>query len=212
MRIAVFGASGAIGSAVVDEAARRGHRVTALSRRPNPRQDGCDVDVRQADAGDPAQVLAIATHHDVVVTATRSASGSEHELVQVARVMLSAAARSGCRLLVVGGAATLQIPGSDGRTVLDDARHLSPAARPIAEACAAQFEVCRSNRAADWTYLSPPVQLVGDVRTGAYRVGRDELLVDSAGTSRISIPDLGAALLDEVESPRHRQQRFTIAY
>jgi putative NADH-flavin reductase len=212
MKIAVFGASGAIGSSIVGEAACRGHDVTAISRRRIAPPDHGRTKARCGDARDLAWVMEIAGGHDVIVTATRPSGGREHELVDVARVMLLAAQRSECRLLVVGGAATLKVPDTGGRLVLDDPNHLPPAARAIARACVAQHDVCMANDAADWTYLSPPAQLVTGRRTGAYRLGTDELLVDAKGASRISIPDLAVAAIDEIEKPRHQRQRFTVAH
>jgi uncharacterized protein len=96
--------------------------------------------------------------------------------------------------------------------VLDDPRFLPAAARPIALACVAQLAACRAETRADWTYLSPPANLGPGERTGAYRIGGDELLVDSAGNSAISMEDLAVALLDEVEQPRHHRARFTVAW
>jgi len=64
----------------------------------------------------------------------------------------------------------------------------------------------------DWTYLSPAATVEVGERTGRYRTGGDRLVVDEHGQSRISAEDLAAAILDEVEQPRYRRQRFTIAY
>ncbi|MEU7800335.1 hypothetical protein AB0B10_13765 [Micromonospora arborensis] len=69
----------------------------------------------------------------------------------------------------------------------------------------------RANTDVDWTYLSPAAILQPGERTGSYRLRVDELLVDSAGISTISSEDFAVALLDEVERPRHRRTRFTVA-
>jgi putative NADH-flavin reductase len=84
--------------------------------------------------------------------------------------------------------------------------------RPIALACNEQLEVVRGSDDVDWVYVSPPAVLEPGVRTGQYRVGRDELLVDPDGASSISMEDFAVALLDEVEGPRHRRIRFTVGY
>ncbi|MGW6121297.1 NAD(P)-dependent oxidoreductase [Nocardia sp. NPDC055165] len=75
----------------------------------------------------------------------------------------------------------------------------------IAQACADQLAACRSDAAADWTFLSPPADLIPGERTGDYRVGADELLVDADGVSAISMEDFAVALLDEAERPAHRR-------
>lgn len=212
MKIAVFGASGAIGSSIAGEAASRGHGVTAVSRRPTTSPELGKITWCSGDARDLARIMEIAAGQDVVVTATRPAGGSEHELVEVARTMLLAAEKCGHRVLVVGGAATLKVPGTGGRLLLDDPNYLPPAAQPIARACAAQYDVCMANEVADWTYLSPPAQPVAGPRTGTYRLSTNELLIDARGASSISIQDLAVAAVDELEDPRHRRQRFTVAY
>jgi putative NADH-flavin reductase len=113
--------------------------------------------------------------------------------------------------LVVGGAASLTVPGSDGTTVVDGP-DFPVELRPIALACAEQLEVVRGSDDVDWVYLSPPAVLEPGVRTGRYRVGRDELLVGADGASYISMEDFAVALIDEVEQRRHSRTRFTVGY
>ncbi|MEU4441706.1 NAD(P)H-binding protein [Actinosynnema sp. NPDC050801] len=197
MRITVFGAFGVVGGRVVEEARRRGHEVTPVSRRPGP---GSEV----GDARAVEDVVRLGAGRDLVISATRPAPGQEVELVAATRALLAGAARLGVRLLVVGGAATLVTPA--GHTV-EEAPDFPDALKPIARACAEQLAVCLADPAADWTYLSPPSVLEPGERTGAFRLGGD----DQVGTT-ISVEDLAVALLDEAETPRHRRQRFTVGY
>jgi putative NADH-flavin reductase len=193
MRITVFGSSGAVGREVVTEARARGHHVTEVTRAVG-------------DAANPDHVAELAKDSDVVIGATRPAPGHEPDLVKNTLGLLAGTARVGVRLLLVGGAATLKVPGG---TVLDD---LPEALRPIANACAEQHAVCLADTVADWTYVSPPALLEPGERTGRYRLGADELLVDADGNSAISTADFAVALLDEAERPAHRRSRFTVAY
>ncbi|GAA4909714.1 NAD(P)-dependent oxidoreductase [Streptomonospora salina] len=210
MRITVFGAAGSVGAHTVTEALDRGHEVTAAVRDP-ARAAGLPIRATRADAADTAATEALCRRSDLVISATRPATDREPELVTTARSLLTATARAGTRLLLVGGAATLTVPGSGGRTVAD-APGFPAELRPIARACADQLAVCRRDTRADWTYLSPPSLLDTGERTGRYRLGRDELVVDAAGNSRISAADLAVVLLDEAEHPEHRRARFTAAY
>ena len=213
MHITVFGAAGSVGSAVVAEALARGHAVTAVVRSEQRLAElPKAAEQRLGDAGNVDDVVAVSTGSDVVVSATRPAPGSEHELVATANALLAGVRKTGARLLLVGGAATLVVPGSGGRLVIDDPTYVPPAWRPIAQACSDQLEVCRAETEADWTYLSPPALLNPGRRVGTYRIGGDELLVDSEGHSSISVEDLAVVLLDEAERPRHRRARFTAAY
>ncbi|WP_068069344.1 NAD(P)-dependent oxidoreductase [Nocardia xishanensis] len=211
MRITVFGAAGEVGRRVVAEALARGHEVTAVVRDPE-RVAGLPtgVRVRTGDAANAEDVETIGAGQDLVITATRPAVGREGDLPGMTAALLSGAARAGVRLLVVGGAATLIVPGAEGAT-LHEMPEFPAELRAIAQACADQLAVCRADAAADWTYLSPPAELAPGERTGAYRVGGDELLSDPDGVSRISMEDFAVALLDEAERPAHRGVRFTVA-
>ncbi|GAA5191191.1 NAD(P)-dependent oxidoreductase [Rugosimonospora acidiphila] len=212
MRIAVFGAAGNTGSRIVAEALSRGHDVTAVVRSPArlaelpPGASG-----RVGDAAGVEEVMAVSANADVVVTATRPPAGHEGELVTVAKSLLAGLAGTRVRLLVVGGAGSLTVPGSGGTLVVDDPRYVPPEWRAIALACNDQLATYRGNTEVDWAYLSPPAILEPGRRTGRYRSGTDELLTDPDGHSAISCEDLAVALLDETERPHHRRTRFTVA-
>ncbi|WP_067847190.1 NAD(P)-dependent oxidoreductase [Nocardia lijiangensis] len=211
MRITVFGAAGEVGRRVVAEALARGHRVTAVVRNPERAAGLPDgVAVRTGDAASPEDVESLSAGQDLVITATRPAVGREPELPGMTAALLSGVARSGVRLLVVGGASTLIVPGAEGAT-LHEMPDFPAELRAIAQACADQLAVCRADDTAEWTYLSPPAELLPGQRTGEYRVGGDELLSGPDGVSRISMEDFAVALLDEAERPLHRGVRFTVA-
>lgn len=197
MRITVFGATGAVGREVVTEARARGHEVVPASRATG------------ADAGDPANVARRSAGQDLVISATRPQAGHEPELVAVARALFAGLRGSGIRLLMVGGAATLRTPGG---VLVQDAPDFPAELLPIAHACAEQLAVCRTESEVDWAYLSPPASLEPGPRTGRYRLGADDLVVDESGTSRITNADLAVALLDEAERPKHHRTRFTVGY
>ncbi|GGX99497.1 NAD(P)-dependent oxidoreductase [Streptomyces hiroshimensis] len=213
MRITVFGAAGNVGSRVVTEALSRGHDVTAVVR--NSARFGelpAGATARTGDASDPADVARLAAGQDLVIGATRPAPGSEHQLVAATEGLLAGLAGTGVRLLLVGGAGSLILPGTGGTTVIDGPGF--PADwRPIALACNDQLAACRAaGPGLDWAYLSPAALLEPGERTGRYRRGTDELIVDAEGNSAISMEDLAVALLDEAEQPVHHRARFTVAY
>ncbi|MEJ8569232.1 NAD(P)-dependent oxidoreductase [Elongatibacter sediminis] len=217
MNITVFGARGSVGSRITHEAVARGHSVTAATRQPPiPGRESLTnaagrLQYRAADATCPEDVMQVIAGQDAIIAATRPLSGHEPELIASTRTLLDAAAATGTRLLISGGAATLKVPDS-GIPVLEDTRYLPPAARPIAMACAEQLALCQLNPASDWTYFSPAASLFSGERTGRFRLGTDDLIVDEQGASRLSLEDLAVAVLDEVEQIRFRRSRFTAAY
>ncbi|MFJ1766816.1 NAD(P)-dependent oxidoreductase [Amycolatopsis sp. NPDC088138] len=204
MKIAVVGAAGMVGSRVLTEAAGRGHDLVAIVRTRRPDVPG----VRIAEAG-PHRMAALFEGTDAVVAAARPAPGEEHTVPATTTALLDAAAAAGTRILVVGGAGPLRVPG--GGLVLDDPRYVPPEYRAIAGASAAQLETCRAHPAADWVYLSPPAVLAPGSRTGAYRRGTTTLLTRPDGTSRVSAEDLAVAVVDELENAG-QDRHFTVGY
>ncbi|MFI6169494.1 NAD(P)-dependent oxidoreductase [Nocardia sp. NPDC051052] len=211
MRITVFGATGEVGSRVVAEALSRGHEVVAVMRNPaGAAAVPLAAEVRIGDAMNLDDVVSLSAGQDLVITATRPATGQERELPEMTSVLLKVLAHNGVRLLVVGGASTLLVPGADGMT-LHETPDFPTELRSIAQACADQLALCRAETVADWTYLSPPALLEPGERTGTYQTGVDELLAGPDGESAISMEDFAVALLDEAERPAHRRTRFTVA-
>ncbi|MGW4500264.1 NAD(P)-dependent oxidoreductase [Micromonospora sp. NPDC004336] len=197
MHITVFGAAGSAGRRITAEASARGHLVTAVVRDPARARDlPAGAVVARGDAAEVDDVVTLSAGRDLVIGAARPAPGREADLVTTTRALLAGVARTGVRLLLVGGAATLTVPGAGGGTVVDDPA-LPVEWRAIALACRDQLDACRADTGADWAYLSPPALLVPGERTGRYRLGADTLVVGADGASTISYEDLAVALLDE---------------
>ena len=213
MRITVLGATGKVGSRVVTEALSRGHEVTAVVRNSTRFNDlPAAAKARAGDVDNVEDVARVSTGQDVVISTIRPAPGNESDIIPTTRSLMAGLAQTGVRLLVVGGAATLTVPGTGGKTVIEDSNFLPVSARHIGKASADQLDVCRAETRVDWAYLSPPAQLAPGKRTGNYRLGTDELLLDPEGNSTISMEDLAVVLLDEAERPKHHRTRFTAGY
>ncbi len=208
MTIALFGARGTIGSRIAAEARRRGHTVTAVVRDRSGLPSGL-AGVR-GDALDPTSVARAAAGQDAVISAI--GPGSSHPptmLVEAARSLVEGLRRGGVsRLVVVGGAGSLEVkPGLQ----LVDTPGFPAAWRPTALAHRDALNVYR-HADLDWTCISPAALIAPGERTGHYRVGFDQLLVDDRGESQISAEDFAVAVVDEIEHPRHVRQRITVAY
>ncbi|MEU2038252.1 NAD(P)-dependent oxidoreductase [Nocardia niwae] len=210
MKIAVVGANGMVGSCVVDEAATRGHEIVAVFRRRPPTFVPPGIRAVEGDANDADRMSGLFDGVDAVVAATRPAPGREDTVTATTTALLDAARTTRTRILVVGGAAPLRVPGHADRLVLDSPEYVPEAIRPVAAASVAQWETCRAHPA-DWVYLSPPALLEPGQRTGKYRRGTTTLITDADGSSRISAEDLAVAVLDELESPGGNKH-FTVGY
>lgn len=212
MKIAVFGAGGAIGQAITGELLARGHTVIAVTRSSAPIA-GVVVRVATGDAADPASVAKLATGQDAVVSAIGPCRGTENEedsLVGAAMGLIDGLRKAGLRrLVVVGGAGSLEVaPGIR----LVDTPQFPSAARGEALAHARALDVYRDVEDLDWTYVSPAAVTGPGERTGAFRIGGDQLVADAAGNSRISIPDFAIAVGDVLERGEAIRRRITVAY
>ncbi len=166
--------------------------------------------MRKADILDAAAVTAAVTGADVVVSAFGPVDETPDTLVTAAQTLLQALPAAGVRrLLVVGGASSLEVaPG----VLLFDTPEFPAAWKPIANAHRQALEMYRQNTTLDWTCISPAAMISPGTRTGKFRLGGDQLLVDAEGNSAISIEDYAVALLDEIENPRSLRKRITVAY
>ena len=60
--------------------------------------------------------------------------------------------------------------------------------------------------------MSPAAHIAPGERTGKFRLGGDEPVLDAKGESHVSVEDLAVAILDEAEKPKHTGRRFTLGY
>jgi uncharacterized protein len=213
MKIALIGATGFVGSEVLKELLSRGHQVTALARTPAklPAQPG--LTVVKADALDAAQVAAAVEGHDAVVDSYNPGWSEPriHDVfLQGTRAIVDGVKRSGVkRVLIVGGAGSLFVaPGVQ----LVDTPHFPAEYKQGALAAREALNQIRAETALDWTFLSPAALLAPGPRTGKFRIGADELLMDGDKPAGLSVADLAVAIVDEIETPKHIRKRFTAAY
>lgn len=203
MKIAVIGGTGMVGSRIVAEAAGRGHEVTAVSRKGSTPTD--QVTPLVADATDPAVAAQLAADHDVVVSAigpSREPGGDPSAFA--ATITDLARAVAGSRFVVVGGAGSLF--AAPGVRLVDTPEFPEVYKAEALAAADALTALKQSSDAGEWTFLSPAPVIAPGERTGTYTVGGD-----SPAGSSISAEDYAVALVDEIEQPRHRRRRFTVA-
>lgn len=201
--IAIIGATGRAGSQLLEEALRRGHQVTAIARDPSRLQGRAGVTPVALDVTQGAGLVQALAGHDVVLSAAHFATVAPQQIIEPVK-------RAGVkRLLVVGGAGSLLLPS--GQRVIDSP-DFPEAYKAEASAGSVFLDTLRQEHELDWTFLSPSAEFVGGERTGHYTLGKDHLLIGADGKSWITFADYAIALLDEVETPAHSKQRFTVGY
>jgi putative NADH-flavin reductase len=208
MNILLVGASGMIGSRVLEEAVSRGHCVIGAARNPDKIAKNPNVRAVKLDATDTKAFTARAAKADAIVSATSPRGGGDPmvEAKAVGDAATAAAKASGKRLVVVGGAGSLNLP--NGKPLADT---LPPAYRGEALAMRAVLDSLKKSDI-DWTFFSPAATIAPGKRTGKYQLGTTTLLSDAKGDSRISAEDFAHALVDELEKHAHSRQQMTIAY
>ncbi|WP_144143014.1 NAD(P)-dependent oxidoreductase [Paraburkholderia sp. BCC1884] len=211
LKIALFGATGTIGSRIAAEAARRGHQVTALARNPaRVPTDVANLKAAQADLLDAASVAAAVRGNDVVASAYAPPPDDLGGLAKATRALVEGVRAAGLkRLVVVGGAGTLEVaPGKQ----LVDTDGFPDAYKAIALAHREAFEYYRGVTDLDWTFFAPAALIAPGERTGKFRTGATMLLADAEGNSRISAEDYAIAFVDELEQGRFIREIATVAY
>jgi hypothetical protein len=208
--IALFGSTGMIGQRILNEALTRGHKVTAIVRDASRAPlHAPNLSVKTGDVLKPESVALAARGNQVVVSAYGPGNGDPQQLVTAAQSLLEGVGViQPARLIVVGGAGSLEVaPGVQ----LVDTPDFPAAWKKAASAARDALAVFRT-APFDWTYLSPAVFIQPGTRTGKYRVGKDQVVKDQNGESRISAEDYAVAIVDEIEKPQHLRERFTVAY
>ena len=213
-RITVLGGSGYAGSAIVREAAARGHAVTAFSRSlPAERVPGATY--VQGDATDEAALASVVSGSDVVVAALAPRGPLAGSFREVYRTVARLADAEGARLFVVGGFSSLR-PAPGAPRFVEDLSHV-PAelhGEILAGAALITDDLPATPESLDWVFVSP-AQLFGSFapgeRRGEYRLG-DDVAVSPDGGGSISGADYALGLVDLVEQGVHHRAHVNLGY
>lgn len=212
MKIAVFGATGRIGSRIVNEALNRGHDVTAVVRHQQDYTLIHDhLKVAKGDLFKAQDVETGAFDQDAVVCAYSNTRGAPASTIAELPVPLIKGLKQAHtkRLIIVGGAGSLEV--SHGLQLVDTP-NFPVEYRSTALAHRDALKLYQNETELDWTYVSPAEVIQPGERTGKFRVGTNQLLKDEQGKSFISMEDFAVAIIDEIENPRHIRQQMTVAY
>ena len=214
-KTALIGASGFVGSAILNELLARGYEVEALVRNPgNVKVENDQLTVKKVDVADTAALAADLKGYDTVISAYNPGWTNPDiyalTLQNYPRILRAAKEAGVKRLLIVGGAGTLFC--APGLRVVDSG--IIPAEIMGGVKSLGEFYLgnLANEKDIDWVFFSPAGSLEPGEATGTYRLGKDDLIVDSEGKSRITVGDYARAMVDELETPAHHQERFTIGY
>ncbi len=221
LNILVYGATGKVGSHVVDEALHRGHHVTAVSRDPSRIElQHPNLTTVQGDLLDSTSIAKLAVNQDVIIVSVRGVVGksktpeSALQRIAVEKIVdvLRTVGDSAPRLIHVGGAGSLVV--KPGVLYADKLSKIFLPKRLEVEIQGQilVLEYLRTVTDVKWSYATPPKNFTNGKRTGTFRIGGDKLMKDDRGRSRISRADFAVALIDEAENAEHINERFSVAY
>jgi putative NADH-flavin reductase len=215
IKIVLIGASGFIGSAILKEALKRRHKVLAVVRHPEKiKVVHKNLKVKQGDVSSAETVTGVCKGADAVISAYNpgwtNPKIAEDKISTYPKILEGVKNAGVKRFLVVGGAGSLFI--QPGKRLMDAGiipESFLPAVRSLADF---YLDNLAKEKTIDWVFFSPAGNIAPGMRTGIFRLGKDDMIFDPEGKSNISVEDYAVAMIDEVERPDHHRERFTIGY
>ncbi len=214
-KTALIGASGFVGSAILKELLSRGYEVEALVRNPeNVKVNNPHLTVKKVDVADTKALAADLKGYDTIISAYNPGWTNPNiynlTLQNYPRILEAAKEAGVKRLLIVGGAGTLFC--APGLRVVDSGAIPAEIMGGVKSLGKFYLETLNNEKDIDWVFFSPAGVLEPGEATGTYRLGKDDLIVDSNGNSHITVGDYAKAMVDELDTPSHHKERFTIGY
>jgi len=213
MKIALIGATGFVGSALLNELINRGNSITAIARNPagNDKANWVKADVRK-----PNELAKVLENHDVVISAYNPGWENPNiyeDFIAGSKDIQEAVKKSGVkRYITIGGGGSLFVaPGVQAVDTPDFPKEYYPGASAARD----YLNIIREEKELDWVFFSPAFEMHQGIttgRTGKYRLGLENPVFDADNRSILSVEDLAVVIADEAENPKHHQQRFTAAY
>lgn len=214
-KVVLTGASGFVGSDILNEVLNRGFEVTAVVRHPAKiKIQNENLKVVKVDVSSLNEVAEVCKGADAVISAFNPGWSNPNiydETIKVYLTIVNGIKKAGInRSLMVGGAGSLFI--APGLRLMDSGEvpeNILPGVKALGEF---YLNFLKKEKKVDWVFFSPTADMRPGVRTGRYRLGKDDMIIDIVGNSHISVEDYAAAMIDELEHPKHHQERFTIVY
>lgn len=215
MKIALIGATGFVGSNILNELANRNHEITAIARNPKE-SELPNVNFVKADIFNTKELSEVVKNHDVVVSAYNPGWTNPNiydDFIAGSNAIVEGVKKSGVnRYVTIGGAGSLFVaPNLQAVDTTDFPKEIYPGASAARDF----LNALKEEKELDWAFFSPALEMHQGIttgRTGKYRLGLENPVYDENQRSILSGEDLAVVIADEVENPKHNQIRFTAAY
>ncbi len=213
MKVAIIGATGFVGSAILNEISSRNHKITAIAR--NAKTDS-EVNWVKADVFNSDELADALKGNDVVINAYNSGWTNPNiydDFISGSKSIQEAVKKSAVkRFITIGGAGSLfvapNVQAVDTPDFPEEYHAGASAARDY-------LNIIKEEKDLDWAFFSPAFEMHAGIttgRTGNYRLGLENPVFDESNRSILSVEDLAVVIADETEKPKHHQVRFTAAY
>jgi putative NADH-flavin reductase len=215
MKIALIGATGFVGSNILNELARRNHEITAIARNSKA-EELPNVTFVKTDIFNIEELSEVVKNHDVVVSAFNPGWTNPNiyeDFISGSKAIVEGVKKSGVtRFITIGGAGSLFVaPNLQAVDTPDFPKEIYPGASAARDF----LNLIKEEKELDWAFFSPVFEMHQGIttgRTGKYRLGLENPVFDENQRSILSGEDLAVVIADEVEHPKHHQIRFTAAY
>ncbi|MFH7013320.1 NAD(P)-dependent oxidoreductase [Flavobacterium sp. FlaQc-52] len=213
MKIAIIGATGFVGSAILNELATRNHEITAIARTP---KETPNVNWVAADIFNTAALADALKGNDLVISAYNSGWTNPNiydDFIAGSKAIQEAVKKSGVkRFITIGGAGSLFVaPNLQAVDTPDFPKEYHAGATAARD----YLNLIKEEKELDWAFFSPAFEMHQGIttgRTGNYRLGLENPVFNDEQRSILSVQDLAVVIADEAETPKHHQVRFTAAY
>lgn len=215
MKIAIIGATGFVGSNILNELASRNHQLTAIARNPK-NDENSNINWEKADINNKEQLSKFIAGNDVVINAFNAGWSNPNlytDYIEGSKAIQEAVKKSGVkRFITIGGAGSLFVaPNLQAVDTPDFPKEYHEGATAARD----YLNILKDEKDLDWAFFSPAFEMHQGIttgRTGKYRLGLDNPVLDENQRSILSVEDLAVVIADEAENPKHHQVRFTAAY
>lgn len=213
MKVALIGATGFVGSALLQELLHRNYEVTAIARDTSkiPVKDGKPV-IAEVDVTDVKALTEVLKGKDFVLSAFNAGWSNPNiydDFLKGSKAIQQAVKEAGVkRYLVIGGGGSLFINGKQ----IVDGPHFPPQFKAGATAARDYLNLLKEEKELDWTFYSPALDMFPGERTGNYRLGTESPVFNDKGESELSVQDTAVAVIDEIENHKFSRKRFTAGY
>lgn len=215
MKIAIIGATGFVGSSILNELASRNHEITAIARNPKTNETP-NINWKKADVNNIEELSKIIAGNDVIISAYNPGWTNPNiynDFIEGSKAIQEAVKKSGTkRFIVIGGGGSLFVAPNLQAV---DTPNFPKEYHTAASAARDYLNIIKEEKELDWAFFSPALEMHQGIttgRTGKYRLGLENPVFDENQRSILSVEDLAIVIADEVETPKHHQVRFTAAY